>query len=156
MIVDLGKPMPDTSGNDDDVARFELVSHSVPDGRTVAAWTVQHPDILISRGPSLHIRNVRSCYQGGGTINDVIYLAHQVMLGNRRLTRERATIDNSNVNMTLADIHGADLLIGNVVCDNPFRRALQICLQFVVADISRGTVVAGRFGILCAQREHHP
>jgi len=40
VIVDVGKPVPDSGGNDDDVARLQVVGHSVSNGDAVAARAV--------------------------------------------------------------------------------------------------------------------
>src|SRR6266446_5718489 len=40
VIVDVGKPVPDSGGNDDDVARLQIVGHSVSNGDAVAARAV--------------------------------------------------------------------------------------------------------------------
>jgi imidazoleglycerol phosphate dehydratase HisB len=41
VVVDLGKPVACSSGDDDDIARFQLEGLSVADGSAVASWTIR-------------------------------------------------------------------------------------------------------------------
>ena len=139
--------------NDDRVAGFQLVRDAVPDRRGVAAGAVQQPHVLVGRRPPLRVDQIRAGHERRRSGNDVIDLAHVIVLGHRVRLRlvELGAMHHADRDAALADIHRSHLLIDLV----PRDRALEIRLQLVVRDIGgRAALAGGGRHVLRVHRGH--
>ena len=80
----------------------------------------------------------------------MVHLAHLIVLGGVRRARDRPTIDDTDVDVALADVDRAHLLIGDRSGDS-----LEVVLDLVVADVSRRTLVARRLRRILWDRDRH-
>ena len=126
MIINFGKPVPCSSGNNYDVARLELVAYSVPNGRGIVSRTVQLLNSVRISRPSLLINQIGAGYQRRRAIYDVVYLAHLIVFSNGvgSWGGQFPAIDNANVNIRPSGVNRANLLINQIICD----RSLYILL----------------------------
>lgn len=141
VIVDLREPVSRAGGNHNNVASLELVRHRVTDGRSAVARPIEFAHRLQSGWPPFFVRNVGARDECGGSIDDMIHLAHEIVFGERirRRGRELAPIYHADSNIGLADIHRARLLIYKAI----FLGALKVRLNLVATYIGRRAVVAG-------------
>ena len=93
LIVDLREQVAGACRNDDRVAGLQLMRHAVADRRGVAAGPVQQPDVLVGRRPRLRVDEIGPGDERRRSGNDVVHLAHVIVLGHRiRLRLRRACV----------------------------------------------------------------
>src|SRR5262245_4201108 len=113
---------------------------AVANRHAVVARSVEHSYRLVVGRAPLHVGDVGSGDQRRRSVDDVIDLADEIVLGDRGVARliELAAVDDADVDVRLADIDRANLLVDDAVGN----RALDVLLQFVVGNVAGRAHVA--------------
>src|SRR5690349_3161908 len=98
--------MPRSRRNHDDVARLQLMRDAVSDGRRIGPGTVEEPHGLEVGRTTLRADELGAGDQRRRSVDDVIDLADEVVLGDRvwRRRRELAAMDDADADVALADL----------------------------------------------------
>ncbi len=131
--------------DDDDVARPQVVRNTVSNFRAVVPRPVEFPDRLHGRRTALFVRDVGAEHERRRAGDDVVDLADEIVLRHRVRPRsvQRSSIDHTDADVSLADVVGPDLLIGQTLVD----RLLGVGLDLRQRDVCALTHVARRLWV---------
>src|SRR5215471_1335929 len=129
MIVNPCELVADARRDDDRVARFEVVRDAVADRGPIAARTVQVAHIIVRGRAALDTEDVGTGDKRGFAVDNVVDLAHEVVLGDGRSSDELRAINHADIDVALANIDRAHLLIGDAGGGGELGGAVEIGVQ---------------------------
>jgi len=102
MIVNPCELVADAGRDDDGVAGSEMMRGAVADRGPIAARTVQVAHIVVRRRAALDAEDVGTGDERGFAVDNMVDLAHEVVLGDGRSSDELRAINHADIDVPLA------------------------------------------------------